>query len=82
MTRISWDDRGDVADTAIVNVGPLVAPGGTLLAIAAQHQEGADEPGPPWPLTRDEIELFASDALSVVRVEAHSGRWIAEFTRS
>jgi SAM-dependent methyltransferase len=66
---------------AIVNVGRLVAPGGTLLVIAAQHQDGAEEPGPPWPLAREEIDLFASDALSVVLVGAHSGRWIAEFTR-
>jgi SAM-dependent methyltransferase len=67
--------------SAIVNVGRLVAPGGTLLAIAAHPDDGPAEPGPPWPLTRAEIDLFATDHLSVVLVEARSGRWVAEFTR-
>src|SRR6266702_1468555 len=41
---------------AIVNVGRLVAPGGTLIAIAAARQEG-DVPAqaPPFPLTRAEL---------------------------
>lgn len=70
--------------TAIVNVGRLVAPGGTLIVIAARpEQKVRRSRGPPWPLTREEI-----DALSPVRIEEVSDprspngrRWRAEFHR-
>jgi pimeloyl-ACP methyl ester carboxylesterase/SAM-dependent methyltransferase len=69
--------------TAIVNVGRLVAPGGTLLAVALRRT--GDEPpadGPPWPLSRDEIDAFATDGLRPVRIEEpRPGRWRAEFHR-
>jgi hypothetical protein len=50
---------------------------------------GRDEPpGPPWPLRRDEVEAFAADGLTPVRIEIVpvSGRpgerrWRAEFRR-
>jgi hypothetical protein len=47
-----------------------VAPGGTLLVIAAVREEGepVDDP-PPWPLTRSEIDAFAAGELRTVRVE-------------
>lgn len=71
-------------DRAIANVGPLVAPGGTLLVLAAAT--GTDTGGPPWPLTRDEVEAFAAPGLVPVRVEELDDagdplirRWRAEF---
>ena len=76
----------DAHPAAIAQVGRFVAPGGRLLVIAL----GAGEPfeGPPWPLTRDEIDAFAGGELAVVGVEefAHPenpglGRWRAEFRR-
>jgi pimeloyl-ACP methyl ester carboxylesterase/SAM-dependent methyltransferase len=76
--------------TAIVNVGRLVAPGGTLIAVAysAEHADPDGSP-PPWPLTRDEIEAFATDGLDPVRIEnapfpgrPDDIRWRAEFRRS
>jgi SAM-dependent methyltransferase len=74
---------------AIVNVGRLVAPGGTLIVVAArQDPPGAHVDGPPWPLTRDEVEAFATDGLTPVDIEAttdprhpDSPRWRAEFRR-
>jgi hypothetical protein len=55
---------------AIVNVGRLVAPGGTLLAIAARHTADANTgPGLPWPLRREEVETFATDGLAVQHIE-------------
>jgi pimeloyl-ACP methyl ester carboxylesterase/SAM-dependent methyltransferase len=81
---------------AIVNVGRLVAPGGTLLVVAAadaDHDDDDDSPaetgkGPPWPLRRDEIDAFAGDGLTLVRVERVADprfpddrRWRAEFRR-
>jgi hypothetical protein len=44
--------------------------------------------GPPWPLTRAEIEAFGADELTRVRIEHHRDqgdpdwtRWLAEFRR-
>jgi SAM-dependent methyltransferase len=72
---------------AIAQVARLVAPGGTLLVLAAAR-DAADGPvdGPPWPLTRAEIDAFAGAGLVPVRIEdldeGDRGRWWrAEFTR-
>jgi SAM-dependent methyltransferase len=75
--------------TAIVNVGRLVAPGGTLLVIAARRDPaGTDVAGPPWPLTREEIVAFATDGLTPVLIEQvadprdpDNPRWRAEYRR-
>ncbi|WP_216214326.1 class I SAM-dependent methyltransferase [Amycolatopsis aidingensis] len=70
---------------AIGGVRGMVAPGGTLLVVAA----GRDEPsrdGPPWPLTPADIEAFGADGLAPVRIERLEDspgtevyRWRAEF---
>ena len=74
---------------AIVGVGELVAPGGTLVVIAVAR-EAEDDPveGPPWPLTRAEIEAFVTEDLRPVRVDEVRDtqrqavrRWLAEFHR-
>lgn len=72
------------------NVGSLVSPGGTLLVIAAAHDaDDGQVHGPPWPLTRREIDAFAGYGIETVRIEdiplpdhpdAH--RWRAEFHRN
>jgi SAM-dependent methyltransferase len=71
---------------AIANVARLVAPGGTLFVTEAVRDDG--EPpadGPPWPLTRGEIESFGAGGLEPVRIEIveapGSQRWRAEFSR-
>jgi hypothetical protein len=72
-----------VRPSAIRRVGALVAPRGTLLIIAARRNE-ADGPldGPPWPLTRAEVESFAQGGLEPVRIEEIRGwRWRAELRR-
>lgn len=61
-------------------VGELVAPGGTLLVVSAAVDE-PDPAGPPWPLTRAEIDAFAGDGLTAVRVDRVGDRWRAEFRR-
>jgi hypothetical protein len=74
---------------AIGQVGRMVAPAGTLLVIAAGHDEAEDpEDGPPWPLTRAEVEAFATGDLRAVRIEdirddqdPRELRWRAEFHR-
>jgi SAM-dependent methyltransferase len=72
---------------AITNVGHLVAPGGTLIVIAAVHDDrSAPTQGPPWPLTRAEIDAFATDGLTLAQIEKVTAparpseqRWRAEF---
>jgi thiopurine S-methyltransferase len=60
----------------------LVAPGGTLMAVQAElgPQDDPDE-GPPWPLTRAELDSFADDGLEPVAVEVRDGYWRGEFRR-
>lgn len=72
---------------AIVNVGRMVAPGGTLLVVA-EVRDGAPRAGPPWPLARSEVEAFATGGLEPVRIERVAApgkpgehRWRAQFSR-
>lgn len=71
---------------AIASVGRLVAPGGTLI-VNARARDETDDPGegPPWALTRAEIDAIAAGGLAEVRVEdvrePESRRWRAEFRR-
>jgi SAM-dependent methyltransferase len=71
---------------AIAAVSTMVAPGGTLLVIAAAG-DVEDPPGPPFPITRREIDAFATDGVSLSELEDlidESGvrRWRARFTRT
>ena len=72
---------------AIANVACSVAPGGTLLVVATARDEAAGMPdGPPWPLTRAEVESFATDGLEIVEIEGIRrpgvpARWRARFER-
>jgi SAM-dependent methyltransferase len=73
---------------AIAAVGTFVAPGGTLVVLAAATgRVDTDGDGPPWPLTRAEIDAFATGTLRPVSITrtAASGtsvptRWQAVFT--
>ncbi|MFD2792774.1 class I SAM-dependent methyltransferase [Promicromonospora vindobonensis] len=78
-----------VRDGLTAGVRSLVAPGGTLLAVQAIAEQGDDD-GPPWPLTRQEIEAFGAEGLSAVSIEqlpvprapSRPGIWRAEFHRA
>jgi SAM-dependent methyltransferase len=54
---------------AIRHVGRMVAPGGELLVISGIRGEGEQVDGPPWPLTRTEVESFAVDGLRATHLE-------------
>ncbi len=75
--------RGEV----IAHVVNLVAPGGTLFVQAVAAHEGETQEGPPWPLTRADIDQFANnlDPVDISRIPApdqpESHRWRAEFQR-
>jgi SAM-dependent methyltransferase len=74
---------------AIASLGPLVAPGGTLIVFARGRQPHTQDHGPPWSLTRREIDAIASSGLEAVQIdEIRDGgpstaawRWRAEFHR-
>jgi SAM-dependent methyltransferase len=73
---------------AIARVGDLVAPGGTLVVIARARDDGEAVEGPPWALTRSEIDAIAQAGLEPVRIEdlrdealPWPRRWRAEFAR-
>jgi SAM-dependent methyltransferase len=73
---------------AIRNVGHLVRRGGTLIVVAFARDDGGPTQGPPWPLSRAEVDSFAVSGLRAVRVEEIGDgqqppvrRWRAEFRR-
>jgi len=77
----------DMRDRATAAVADLVAPGGTLLVLAAAAS-ARDGDGPPWPLTRTEVDGFAAGGLtekSVAEVPHPDDRlfmrWRAVFRR-
>jgi threonine dehydrogenase-like Zn-dependent dehydrogenase len=72
---------------AIAAVAAMVAPGGTLLVVSGAGDEDDDPDGPPWPLTRAEIDAFATGGVEPVRIEelrdpSAPRRWRAEYRRS
>jgi SAM-dependent methyltransferase len=68
---------------AIRIIAGLVAPQGTLLVLATTREEDSDVSGPPWPLTRSEVEVFANGDLVLRRLERieNGAWWRAELTR-
>jgi hypothetical protein len=56
-------------ERATAAVGGLVAPAGTLIVHATLRRDDAPpRQGPPWPLTRAEVEAFAVDGLVAHRI--------------
>jgi SAM-dependent methyltransferase len=68
---------------AITAVANLVAPGGTLLAIAFRNDGSVPEDeGPPFALTRETMQSLASDGLRVSTMEESPGAlWRVEYQR-
>jgi SAM-dependent methyltransferase len=74
---------------AVVNVGHLVGQGGTLLVIArARDADSEPGDGPPWALTRAEIDALRATGLQSDRIEElrdegppATHRWRAQLSR-
>jgi SAM-dependent methyltransferase len=69
-------------------IGGLVAPGGTLLVVARSRRPEDPEGQMPWPLTRAELDDFASPGLELARLgeilepgDPPVPRFVAEFHR-
>lgn len=65
------------------NIATLVAPGGTLLVLATAREDDSEVQGPPWPLTRAEVDVFEDGDLVIRELERIDGGgwWRAELTR-
>jgi SAM-dependent methyltransferase len=65
------------------NIAGLLAPQGTLLVLATAREEDSEVTGPPWPLTRAEVQVFADGDLVLRRLERieNGAWWRAELTR-
>jgi len=65
------------------NIAALVAPAGTLLVLATAREDSSEVTGPPWPLTRAEVEAFADSDLVLRELERieNGTWWRAELSR-
>jgi SAM-dependent methyltransferase len=74
---------GDLRARGIAKIAELVAPGGQLLVIARGREEGEPEgQGPPWPLTREEIDGFKHAGLAEKSFEDYADPkppWVRRF---
>jgi len=71
-------------DRAIDAIASTVAPGGTLVVVSGIHDGQGERDGPPWPLTREELDLFGRTLRPVEVGVAAIGaerRWRATYTR-
>jgi threonine dehydrogenase-like Zn-dependent dehydrogenase len=69
---------------AIDAIASAVAPGGTLVVVSGIFEGDGPREGPPWPLTREELDRFGSTlrpvSVGVVSI-GENVRWRAEYTR-
>jgi len=73
---------------AIAQLGGLVAPRGTLIVMARAREPEQPVEGPPWALTRAEIDSLTQTGLEPVKIDDIADpqmpwprRWRAEFRR-
>ena len=71
-------------EQAIDAIASTVAPGGTLIVVSGIHSGEGPRDGPPWPLTRSELDLFERSLrpvdVGVARIGSEA-RWRGEYTR-
>lgn len=74
----------ELHEAAATGVASLCGPGGEVLVIARCPGE-SDPPGPPWLLSRDEVECVAVEGVRLTllrRIPMRGGdRWVGEFGR-
>lgn len=67
-------------------IASTVAPGGTLLVVQRTRPDGSTvDDGPPYPVSRSELDFFLADGLRLEQLEQipdeRGSRWRAEFRR-
>jgi SAM-dependent methyltransferase len=72
--------------TVVLHVGRFVAPGGKLVVLSVARDDDDTVDGPPWPLSRADIESFAVEGLEVLSLEEvgdppGTHHWRAVFAR-
>ena len=71
-------------ERAIDAIASTVAPGGTLVVVSGIHEGDGERDGPPWPLTRDELDRFERELrpvdVGVARI-GDQARWRGEYAR-
>ena len=71
-------------DQAIDAIASTVAPGGTLVVVSGIHTGDGPREGPPWELTREELDRFERTLrpveVGVARI-GDAARWRGEYTR-
>jgi SAM-dependent methyltransferase len=95
----AWRDRFDLVvevwtvqampmalrDRAVAAIRDLVGRGGVLLVIANSRRDHHQiPPGPPWPLSREEVTSFAADGLQQTSLRHEGddrGTWVGIFHR-
>jgi ubiquinone/menaquinone biosynthesis C-methylase UbiE len=74
----------ELRQAAIAAVARTVASGGTLIVHATYRDPAVERPGPPWPLTREDVDSFGLTPVAVTQIpepgHPHLGTWQAEFT--
>jgi SAM-dependent methyltransferase len=71
-------------DRAIDAIASAVAPGGRLVVVSGIHEGDGERDGPPWPLTREELDRFERTLRPVEVGVARIGdqaRWRGEYAR-
>jgi len=75
---VSWRER------VIDAIASTVAPGGTLVVVSGIFSGDGPREGPPWPLTREELDRFACELrpvdVGIARI-GDAARWRAEYVR-
>jgi len=64
----------DLRADAIRCIASLVAPGGTLLAIARGREPNEPEGAMPWPVTKEELKTFQSHGLKEISFEDYTDK--------
>jgi SAM-dependent methyltransferase len=72
--------------TVVLHIGRFVAAGGQLVVLAVARDGDGPIDGPPWPLSRGDIESFAVEGLEVLSLEEirdppGTHHWRAVFSR-
>ncbi len=65
----------EAQERAMARIASLVGPGGTLLVSTMERPGPSREAGPPWPVSRAELDEFTTHGLDAVRLDRAPSSW-------